>query len=286
MFDPGSEIFINYDKTEGLQSNQFIEGSYYKSPDGELFFGGINGYTAFFPEKISRNDFNPGVVLTQFRVFNKPVSVKNSPLLKKPIWNTDELLLSYKDAIISFDFTALNYRFPEKNKYMYMLEGFEKSWNFVNSNRRSATYTNLTAGAYIFRVKGSNNDGIWSEHEVALKITVTPPWWKTWWFQVIWIGLIVVSSIIFFQWRVYAVNRRADQLEIEIEKRTYDLQLSQTRYQELFDTIENGVAVYRAVDDGDDYIFLEFNKGGERIEGVDSKNLIGKRITRIFPGTM
>jgi PAS domain S-box-containing protein len=282
--NPRTGTSINYDVAHGLQSDQFSEGSCYKSAQGELFFGGINGFNAFFPDQITLNPYQPPVLLTDFRLFNESVPVGKESLLQQPVWKTDHLTLSYKDSIISFDFAALNYQFPAKNQYQYMLEGFETNWNRVDSTRRSATYTNLPAGQYIFRVKGSNNDGVWSDQEVALTLTVTPPWWKTWWAQSAFITLIVGLALGGYRWRVYTMQQQNRRLEQEVTKRTAELQTSESRYRELFDTMTSGVAVYEAVEEGQDFVFREFNRAGERIEGVTRADLIGKRVTEAFPG--
>ena len=283
-FDPRTERSVNYDEGHGLQSRQFVEGSCYKSKKGELFFGGINGFNSFFPDRIGMNPYQAPVVLTNFRLFNKTVHPGEGSLLQRPIWESERLNLSHKDTIISFDFAALSYKYPEKNRYQYMLEGFEKGWNKVDSKRRSATYTNLPPGNYRFRVRGTNNDEIWSEHEVELTLIVAPPWWKSWWFQNALLSLLVGLLAGAYWLRVYTVQQHNQHLEQEVTKRTLDLQSSEARYRELFDTMTSGVAVYEAVDDGGDFIFRQFNRAGERIEGVKREGLLGKRVTEEFPG--
>ena len=187
-FDPVTETFKNYDARDGLQSNQFGEGAYHKSRSGEMFFGGINGFNAFHPDSIKDNSHLPPIVITDFQIFNKSVPLKRdsleestgSFLLDKHISETEAITLSYRESVFSFEFAALHFSAPEKNKYAYMMEGFDAAWNHVG-NRRLATYTNLDPGDYVFRVKGSNKDGIWNEAGASIKITITPPWWKTWW---------------------------------------------------------------------------------------------------------
>ena len=283
-FDPRTERAVNYDESHGLQSRQFAEGSCYKNQKGELFFGGINGLNAFFPDAIEKNPYQPPLVLTNFRLFNETVHPAASSLLQRPIWESEKLNLSYKDAIISFDFAALNYRSPEKNHYQYILEGFEKDWNLVDSRRRSSTYTNLPPGNYVFRVRGTNNDGVWSEHEVALTLIVTPPWWKSWWFQNTILSLLAGLLIGGYWLRIYTIQQQNQRLEQEVTTRTLDLQISEARYRELFDTMTSGVAVFEAFEDGEDFLFREFNRAGQRIEGIELRQLLGKRVTEVFPG--
>ena len=193
--NPASNTFKNYDISDGLQGNEFYWHSIYKSPDGQIYAGGINGFNSFYPDSIGDNPFVPPIVITEFRIFNKPMQVNtpDSPL-KKNISLTKEMTLTYKQSVISFEFTSLNYISPMKNQYAYILEGFEDNWNYVGS-KRTATYTNLDAGEYIFRVKGSNNDGVWNEIGASIKIIVEPPFWKTWWAYTLYV-LFVASIII------------------------------------------------------------------------------------------
>jgi PAS domain S-box-containing protein len=187
----------NFDKQDGLQDNQFNIWSNLKTRNNELIFGGIGGITVFYPDSIKLNTVIPPIVLTNFSIFNKPVSIgKNSPL-KEHISQTKEITLSYDQSVISFEYAALNYVNNEKNKYAYKMEGFDKNWNYVNGERK-ATYTNLNPGKYVFHVKGSNNDGYWNEEGVSVKINILPPWWATWWFKVILLitALLVIAYLI------------------------------------------------------------------------------------------
>ena len=172
----------NYTVEDGLQSNQFTSGAAETGENGELFFGGINGLTSFFPEKIIYNTFKPKVVITDFLIKNNavPIAQENSPL-KKPIGETDTIELTYDQAFITFKFAALNFINPDKNQYVFKLKGFyDDDWHYVG-NQRTATYTNLDAGTYTFQVKAANNDGVWTNEIREIRIVVLPPWWKTWW---------------------------------------------------------------------------------------------------------
>ena len=150
-----------------------------KAADGEMFFGGSNGFNAFFPENIRDNPYVPPVVITSFKIFNKPVPIGAKSVLKKAIPYVDSLTLSYRDNVFSFEFAALSYANSHKNRYRYKLESFDPGWNEVGSKQRLATYTNLDPGRYVFRVQGSNSDGVWNEEGVSLPILITPPWWRT-----------------------------------------------------------------------------------------------------------
>jgi ligand-binding sensor domain-containing protein len=181
-FNLETETFRNYDAADGLQSNSFYS-AYSVGSNGMLYFGGANGFNAFNPAELQDNPHPPPVVLVDFQLDNSPVPIGGESVLHQSSIETDDLALSYEDRVITFKFAALNYSSPEKNRYRYMLDGFDDGWTEVGSDQRLATYTNLDPGEYVFRVIGSNNDGIWNEEGVAIRLTVTPPWWATWWFR-------------------------------------------------------------------------------------------------------
>lgn len=180
-FNPRTHVFKNFDAKDGLQDNEFNSTSYFKSASGELFFGGINGFNAFYPEDFRDNPHAPPVVLTGFQIFNKSISHKTpgSPL-SQAISETEEITLSFEDKVFSFEFAALDFTAPSKNQYAYKMENFDADWQQAGTSR-TATYTNLDPGEYVFRVKASNNDGVWNEEGASIKIIITPPWWRTWW---------------------------------------------------------------------------------------------------------
>lgn len=175
-FDPKTETFTNYTVDDGLQSMEFNAGSFFKSKSGEMFFGGVNGFNAFYPDSIVQNTYIPPVVITSFLKFNQPVP------LEKSIADIKEIKLSYKDYFFSFEFAALDYRAPMKNSYAYMMGGLDKEWIRTDASKRFASYTTLAPGKYIFKVKASNNDGIWNDQGASIRIVIKPPFWKTWWF--------------------------------------------------------------------------------------------------------
>jgi len=216
-FDPQTESFKNFDLSDGLQSNTFLNfSSYSKSPSGEMFFGGSNGFNAFYPDQIFDNPHLPPVVITDFQLANKPVPIGTGSTLQESILGTDELILSYLDRVLTFEFAILNFRAAEKSRYRFILEGFEDEWNEVDSIRRFATYTNLDPGDYVFRVIASNNDGIWNEEGTSLKITITPPWWETTWFR-IGLGVLVIGLLVGgYRSRVTRLEARERELEAQL----------------------------------------------------------------------
>ncbi|MBL0712715.1 MAG: response regulator, partial [Desulfosarcina sp.] len=224
-FDLRTESIRIYTVSDGLQSDSIhFYAAYSQSPSGEMFFGGPNGFNAFYPEKITDNLAPPSVLITDFQLANKPVPIGDDSVLQKSILETDELVLSYLDNVFSFEFAALNYRAAEKNQYKYRMEGFEDEWNEVDSTRRFATYTNLDPGKYVFKVIASNNDGVWNEEGASIKIAITPPWWETAWFRGAMVFLVIGLLYGGFRYRVRSVERRNRQLETQVATRTLELQ--------------------------------------------------------------
>jgi ligand-binding sensor domain-containing protein len=214
-FDPKTETFKNYNVKDGLQGNEFNGGAYFKNGNGEMFFGGLNGYNCFFPFKIGKNPHKPPIVITDFLLFNKPTRISRgtgsspSPLQRHITW-TDSLCLSYKQNVFSFEFAALDFTVPGNNKYAYKMEGFDEAWIETDASRRFASYTNLSHGRYVFRVKGSNNDGIWNETGASVIIDIRPPYWKTWWFQAILVLMIATLVLWLYRKRLRNVRIKAE----------------------------------------------------------------------------
>lgn len=197
-FDKNTREFNTFNEGNGVPIRRFNLGAYCKSQKGEMFFGGVNGFVSFFPEEVETNPNVPDIVITNFKIFNKSVEIgdRDEKYLEKSITETGEIRLSYADNMFSFEFAALDYTWPENNRYQYKMEGFDKEWIDTDANNRLAQYTNLEHGEYTLKVKGSNNDGVWNENGISLKITITPPFWKTWWFQVV-LGLSIVLFLLF-----------------------------------------------------------------------------------------
>jgi ligand-binding sensor domain-containing protein len=220
----GKEAFKNFDVTDGLQSNEFNNGAFYKSKSGELFFGGVNGFNSFFPQSINVNNYLPPVVFTDFKIFNKSVAVNPDSTLKKSIAYTNHIELDYNQSVFSIEFSALNYTHPEKNLYKYKLSGFDKDWTLTSASRRFVTYTNLEAGEYEFIVTASNNDGLWNENNASLKFTILPPFWLSWWFR---FAVFTILAGIILVWHTNRLNKVEKQniiLEKEVSKRTQELE--------------------------------------------------------------
>jgi signal transduction histidine kinase/CheY-like chemotaxis protein/ligand-binding sensor domain-containing protein len=200
VFNPETRTAKNYTSEDGLQDNEFKQFAALQTSTGLMLFGGNNGFNMFDPDSITSNAFIPPILITDFKIFNKTVSNSDSSsILKNHISETDSIKLSYDQSVFTFEFSALSFSFAGKNQYAYKLEGFDKDWNFIGT-KRSATYTNLDPGQYTFTVKGSNNDGVWNEVGASIHITVTPPYWSTWWFRIL--------SVLTCAFLIYAFIRR------------------------------------------------------------------------------
>ncbi|HJU74561.1 MAG TPA: two-component regulator propeller domain-containing protein, partial [Gemmatimonadaceae bacterium] len=203
-FNPATRQFRNYDANDGLQSNEFNSGAAFRSRSGELFFGGIYGFNYFRPEEIRDNPHVPEVAITGFRRGNRYETVRDSgTVLRSTISEADTLRLSYRDAVLTFEFAALEYSAPAKNRYAYRMVGFNEDW-FESGSVRAATYTNLPPGRYTFQVRASNNDGVWNEQGKSLAIVIMPPWWQTWWAYSLY-GLLTLAAL--YGARSYEMNR-------------------------------------------------------------------------------
>jgi signal transduction histidine kinase/CheY-like chemotaxis protein/ligand-binding sensor domain-containing protein len=223
-FNPKTRRIKNYDVLDGLQNNEFKVRAALRASDGYMYFGGVNGFNVFHPDSIKSNKFIPDVFLTDFQIANKsvPIDVPGSPL-KRHISITKEIILPYDKSVVSFSYVALNYSISEKNQYAYKLEGFEEDWNYVEGHRK-AVYTNLSPGEYIFRVKASNNDGVWNEKGTSVKLIITPPYWATWWFRALAILGVIGAIYLFYRYRVSLIEEQKKNLEQLVQERTEDLQ--------------------------------------------------------------
>ncbi len=206
----------NFDIGDGLQSNEFLAGSVCKKKDGEILFGGIDGFNAFYPKKIIDNPHKPPIVITGLQISNQYVKTDTIISSKK------QIVLEYFQNDISFDFVALDFIFPEKNKYKYILEGNDKEWTNA-LYRRFAKYTNLKPGEYIFKVIGSNNDDVWNEEGTSFKLIIKPAFWQTLWFKVTSVILAFLAVFIFFKLRMRAIKKRNEELESEVKRRTKEI---------------------------------------------------------------
>ncbi len=223
VFDQNANKFRHYIEADGLSGNEYNQGVLVQLKDGRFIAGTTSGIDVFRPDKIKMNQNLPRVILTKLNVLNQEIKpfqkINNKVILHKSITYTDNIIISYKEKSISFEFAALNYTLPEKCEYKYKLEGFDEHWNITTSDRREASYSNLDAGNYIFKVKASNNDGKWGNNERILNIKVLPPFYKTWWFRTL-SGLILLSVFyLVYLYRLNIVKSRFRQKQIIQERK-------------------------------------------------------------------
>ncbi|NDV58493.1 hybrid sensor histidine kinase/response regulator transcription factor [Bacteroides sp. 519] len=220
----GSTVFS---QTDGLQSDLFLPSAGLKSADGKIYLGTVNGFNAFYPHRIRRNEFIPPVVLTGLEIFNKDIPVVSGTVLPAPLNELKQLDLSYRDNVFSIRYAALSYAIPEKNRYAFMLEGFDKEWNYVGTQYK-ATYTNLPAGTYTFKVKASNNDNVWNEEGTQLKIVIHPPFYLSTGFKAMYVFLIIMGIIAIFRFIIHRTEKK-HQKEIEELNRSKEKEMHEAK---------------------------------------------------------
>ena len=289
QFDPLDDSCKHYDVKDGLQGNQFNINASLQGKSGELFFGGEQGLNAFFPTRLRENEMLPPVAITDFHIFNQPQKPggsfvlpkkdksgkrldkeKPSPL-KYAISEVEELRFDhYKDNVFSFSFAALDYTVPEKNQYAYIMEGFDEEWTWSGS-RRFAQYTNVPPGEYTFRVKASNNDGLWNEESAAIRIIIPPPFWQTVWFRIVAIGLLAFCFWGVDVLRTTKIKNRNRRLEMLVDERTQELQKNMRR---LEDEVLERMHAETALKESEEYNRLLIETMNEGLIAFDKENII------------
>jgi signal transduction histidine kinase/ligand-binding sensor domain-containing protein/DNA-binding response OmpR family regulator len=208
-----------FDKSDGLQGDEFNVNSSYVKASGEVIFGGPNGFNVFNPSRIIYSKMVPKIAFSDFTVLNSSVSKGDSVKTRIGFANLDgvtqTIRLKYKERNFSLQFVALSYFLPQKNRYRYFMEGFDKQWTEVNASSRKVTYTNLNPGKYVFMVEGSNNDGVWNPKPARIEIIVEPPFWATSFAYTIYFLLAI--------WAIYSIVmffiRRQEKLFMEKQER-------------------------------------------------------------------
>lgn len=236
MYDPKSNKFKNFTTEDGLQGDEFKQHAALKSTTGAFYFGGVNGFNSFFPDHIIQAAYNPPLVFTNFEIFNRSVEVaknSNDPSpLKKDISETRSITLSHDQSVISIEYASLDYLSPGKKNYAYLLEGFDKAWNYVG-DKNTAVYTNIPPGSYTFKVKSQSSSGVWSQKVLSLTLTIVPPFWLTWWFQTL-AGVFVLTCIYgIYRYRVHNIIKQKVKLEQEVKQRTAVIQTQSEELQAL-----------------------------------------------------
>lgn len=227
-FNPEDETFQNFYSSDGLLSNQFYWSASGKDSNGNLFFGGVEGLNYFNPLKIESYPFKPQPVFTEFSIYSQPVTIgekyHSKVILERPVSETSKIESSYKDAVFSIEFSALDYFLPEKVKYAYKMEGVDQNWVEVSSDRRFANYTNLSGGEYVFKLKAANSDGIWNETPTTLTINIKPPFWQTTSFQILAVLLVAGLILAYIHYRVRFLKTQKRKLEKQVQERTKQIE--------------------------------------------------------------
>jgi signal transduction histidine kinase/ligand-binding sensor domain-containing protein len=214
VFDPRTKKFKNFDESDGIQCGEINQESACIGKGGWMYFGGSNGYVSFHPDSIYDNTYIPPIVLTNFRVFEDSREF--------PRDSATGIVLSYEENYFSFEFAALSFTAPEKNMYRYKLEGYDNNW-IAAGTRRYAAYAHVDPGVYVFRVLGSNNDGVWNMAGASVALRIVPPYWKTSWFRlsVLFVALFAVASVLH---RRFEFLRRRAREQQELSQRLLESQ--------------------------------------------------------------
>jgi len=226
-FNMENEKIKVFDKEDGLPISIHGINSVYNDKQGSLFFGGMGGFYSFHPDSLKSNDSIPPVVITDFRIFNNSIKLdttKNA-ILRKNISYSNLIELRHNQNDISFQFAALDYNQPLKNQYAYKLEGYQKDWIETDAKNRTATYTNLDPGTYTFRVKGSNNDGVWNEKGASLMIVIRKPWWGAIFAWCIYVIFFVGATGGLVYRREWKLKKEKLILEIQVGQRTRQIEV-------------------------------------------------------------
>lgn len=226
--DLNSGKSVRFTTLDGLRGNVFAQGAVHKSSEGRFYFGGKKGLTAFYPEEMSSDSLAPTVVINKFTRFNEPVTPGNDYeglSIGRSIEYLNELELSHRDYVVGFEFAGLHLADPTRNRYAYKLQGLHDQWQFVDASRRKVTFTNLAAGEYVFSVKASNKDGVWSEASdtASLKIYVKPAPWLSWWAMILYSLAVFLSVWWFVHHRTRSAIKRSQELEVEVVERTQEI---------------------------------------------------------------
>ncbi len=232
-FNPRLRHFTIFSKENGLKSTNHFSGGMMQDKDGTIYYGGNNGFVRFHPKDYDFDFPLPKVVFNQLKLEGEPVVVhRNDQYLGKPVLNqslntTDSITISYKHGLFSIDFSLLNFFFPKDCKLSYRLNGLERKWN-TSSHQRSATYTNLLPGHYIFEMRAANHEGVWTETK-TLHITVLPPYWKTWPFRIISFLSVCAFIYLIYWYRISQIRAQNKALSQKVKERTHELNLATER---------------------------------------------------------
>ncbi len=306
-FNPAKNTIMAYDERSGVQNDEFNTSVSMKGDDGNLYFGGNQGLNIFNPDSIKVGVDSPGVVITDFKIFNTSISEieNNRRITEKAIVETDQIILDHNDEVFTFEFVSLQFSSNQKINYMYILDDFEDTWNYVE-NRRFATYTNISPGDYKFKVKATNRFGKWSNKVKVVAVTIETPFWSTVWFRIfVLLSLILLIRYIYKKRTKYIklrneeLNKHNIALNVEMEERQKALRAleeSKTRFKDLaellpqiiFETDKKGnlTFVNLVAHDIVGYTIEELNQGMNALDFIipEERKRVANNINRIING--
>ncbi|MBN2681190.1 MAG: histidine kinase [Bacteroidales bacterium] len=224
-FDKNQESFLNFSAEDGIQSNEFNLGSHLITHDGLFLVGGMGGFNIFHPGAVKKNTLIPPVVITSIKILNEEIT--------REYHHGDVLELDYNQNFISFEFSALDFTNPTKNKYAYKLTGIDKEWKYSDATRRFADYKQLDPGKYTFTIKASNNDGVWNDEGISITIIIKQPWWQTWAFRIPFFGglFLIISLILLSRFRGLKRKHSIEKKILDVEKQLFDHERKALRLQ-------------------------------------------------------
>jgi len=241
-FNPDTKETIVFTTDDGLQGIQFLVGAFHKGKSGKIYFGGNDGINHFYPDSIKLSAYVPKLVFTSLKISGNEIfankTYNGKIFLTKELSYLKEITLSYRENMFSIEFAALDYSASKNIKYTYQIEGLSNDWVKVDAQDRKISFTNLSPGKYTIKVKSTNSDGVWCENMRTLKLTITPPFWQTWWFRTITLFLIVSSSIAYYKYKTYEIKRKNQELERKVAERTHEVMQQKEEIQQQAEELE------------------------------------------------
>lgn len=289
-YSPGNGEVVNFTVSDGLQGTEFNYTSSLTTRSGRMYFGGIKGLNDFHPDEVVLSSYHPQLEVTDIRLFDKSIDEyrtrKGEKLVDRSLTVLDELTFTHDQNVIAIEFTALDFTSPQSIKYQYKLEGFNNDWVHTTADNRTARYTNLDAGTYLLRIRGTNSDGVLSSNERALTIHVLPPWWSTWWFRTLVFLIVVIVSVGVTVWRQRRIKfqkqvlqREVDEATAQVLERNKSLQIQQDALRGAIE--DTNFVIQEAVDSGNfnARIDLESKEGEWRDLGESINKLFDSILT-------
>lgn len=283
-FDPNSGAVDRYSVSDGLSDS--FSGASYRGDDGILYFGGIKGMTAVHPDAVQSASIAPQIAITDISVFNRSLKDGNRPAgvdLLGSVTSAKSLTISRQESVFSIEFSALHFADPAQNRYAYQLKGFDRDWVEADADHRSATYTNLDPGEYVFQVKATNDRGVWSEQAANLTVVIPPPYWQTGWFRLLTLVLVAGTLIGAYRWRVASLTRDQLRLEALVAERLQELLVQQ---QVNRDTAERMQAILHNAADviittDQNWIIESCNRAGIALYGRSPQKILGMPFSKL-----